>query len=42
MTQRWKLWSEKARLALDAMEGDSQKTDFLLPSLDQWRGNETH
>ena len=24
--QRWKLWSEKARLALDAMEGDSEKT----------------
>ena len=35
--QRWQLWSEKARLALDAMEGDSEKTqDFLLPSLDQW------
>ena len=24
--QRWQLWSEKARLALDAMEGDSHKT----------------
>ena len=24
--QRWQLWSEKARLALDAMEGDSEKT----------------
>ena len=24
--QRWQLWSEKARLVLDAMEGDSQKT----------------
>ena len=24
--QRWKLWSEKARLTLDAMEGDSEKT----------------
>ena len=24
--QRWHLWSEKARLALDAMEGDSEKT----------------
>ena len=23
--QRWQLWSEKARLALDAMEGDSEK-----------------
>ena len=24
--QRWQLWSEKARHALDAMEGDSEKT----------------
>ena len=24
--QRWQLWSERARLALDAMEGDSEKT----------------
>ena len=24
--QRWQLWSEKARLAFDAMEGDSEKT----------------
>ena len=24
--QRWQLWSEKARLNLDAMEGDSEKT----------------
>ena len=24
--QRWQLWSEKARLSLDAMEGDSEKT----------------
>ena len=24
--QRWQLWSENARLALDAMEGDSEKT----------------
>ena len=24
--QRWQLWSHKARLALDAMEGDSVKT----------------
>ena len=30
--QRWQLWSEKARLALD----------FILPSLDQWRGNGTY
>ena len=41
--QRWQIWSEKARLALDAMEGDSEKTqDFLLPSLDQWRRNEAN
>ena len=24
--QRWQFWSEKARLALDAMEGDSEKS----------------
>ena len=24
--QRWQIWSEKARLTLDAMEGDSEKT----------------
>ena len=24
--QRWQLWSEKTRLAIDAMEGDSEKT----------------
>ena len=24
--QRWQLWSEKARLTLDAMEGDSERT----------------
>ena len=24
--QRWQLWSEKARLTLEAMEGDSEKT----------------
>ena len=24
--QRWQLWSEKTRLALEAMEGDSEKT----------------
>ena len=26
--QRWQLWSEKARLTLDAMEGDSEKTEI--------------
>ena len=24
--QRWQLWSHKARLALDAMEGDTENT----------------
>ena len=24
--QRWQLWSHKARSALDAMEGDNEKT----------------
>ena len=34
--QRWQLWSHKARLTLDAMEGDSEKTQDLLSSpLDQ-------
>ena len=27
--QRWQIWSEKARHALDAMEGDSEKTKIL-------------
>ena len=27
--QRWQLWSEKARLTLDAMEGDSERIKFL-------------
>ena len=26
--QRWQLWSEKARIALDAMEGDSERLRF--------------
>ena len=32
--QRWQMWSEKARHALDAMEGDSEKTNFPFPPLD--------
>ena len=28
--QRWQLWSHKARLALEAMEGDTEKTQDLL------------
>ena len=27
--QRWQMWSEKARHALDAMEGDSEKSKIL-------------
>ena len=27
--QRWQMWSEKARHALDAMEGDTEKTKIL-------------
>ena len=27
--QRWQLWSEKARLTLNAMEGDSEKSKIL-------------
>ena len=32
--QRWQLWSMKARLALDTMEGEDQ--DLLLASLVRW------
>ena len=28
--QRWQLWSEKARLTLDAMEGDSERTKTFI------------
>ena len=28
--QRWQLWSHKTRLALEAMEGDTEKTQDLL------------
>ena len=31
--QRWQLWSEKARLALDAMEGDSESLRFLTSTI---------
>ena len=36
--QRWQLWSHKARLALDAMEGDNEKTKIylILTSLVGW------
>ena len=36
--QRWQLWSEKARLALDAMEGDSEKTKISY--FHQWINGE--
>ena len=36
--QRWQLWSHKARLALDVMEGDNEKTKiFILTSLVGWQ-----
>ena len=35
--QRWQLWSEKARLALDAMEGDSERTkiSYIIGSMER-------
>ena len=36
--QRWQLWSEKARLTLDAMEGDSEKTKISY--FHQWINGE--
>ena len=36
--QRWQLWSEKARLTLDAMEGDSEKTK--ISSFHHWINGE--
>ena len=36
--QRWQMWSEKARHALDAMEGDSGKTKILY--FHHWIDNE--
>ena len=47
--QRWQLWSEKARLTLDAMEGDSEKTKISyfhhwvngegMGHIELWRNN---
>ena len=37
--QRWQMWSEKARHALDAMEGDSEKSNFIFTPLDRWKRN---
>ena len=47
--QRWQLWSQKARLALDAMEGDSEKTKISyfhhwingdgITQIEAWKNN---
>ena len=49
--QRWQLWSEKVRLTLDAMEGDSEKTKISyvhhwingegIGHIESWKNNKT-
>ena len=49
--QRWQLWLEKARLALDAMEGDSEKTKIYyfhhwingegMGHIESWKNSKT-
>ena len=49
--QRWQLWSEKARITLDAMEGDSEKTKISyfhhwingegMGHIKSWKNNKT-
>ena len=49
--KRWQLWSHKARLALDAMEGDSEKTKIYhfhhwingegISQIEGWKNNKT-
>ena len=49
--QRWQLWSEKARLTLDAMEGGSEKTKISyshhwingegMGHIESWKNNKT-
>ena len=49
--QRWQLWSNKARLTLDAMEGDSEKTKISyfhhwingegISQIEGWKNNKT-
>ena len=49
--QRWQLWSEKARLPIDAMEGDSKKTKISyfhhwingegMGHIESWKNNKT-
>ena len=49
--QRWQLWSEKTRLTLDAMEGDSERTKISyfhhwingegMGHIESWKNNKT-
>ena len=49
--QRWQSWSEKARLTLDAMEGDSEKTKISyfhhwingegMEHIESWKNSKT-
>ena len=49
--QRWQLWSEKARHALEAMEGDSEKTKISyfhhwidsegMAKIESWKNSKT-
>ena len=49
--QKWQLWTEKARLALDAMVGDSEKTKISyfhlwingegMGHIESWKNNKT-
>ena len=49
--QRWQLWSEKARLTLDAMKGDSEKTKISyfhhwingegMGDIESWKNSKT-
>ena len=47
--QRWQLWLEKARLTLDAMEGDSEKISYFhhwingegMGHIESWKNNKT-
>ena len=51
MYQRWQLWSEKARLTLNAIEGDSEKTKISyfhhwvngegMGHIESWKNNKT-
>ena len=50
--QRWLMWSEKARRALEAMEGDSEKTKISyfhhwvdsegMAQIESWKNSKTH